>query len=57
MLRAELLQKANDAAKSSAKKIPAPTIPLRTRGMPRKMTDTSMKCPIIFSNVNRKTVF
>lgn len=41
ILRAELLQKAADAAKTNMKKIPAPTIPLRTRGMPRKMTDTS----------------
>jgi hypothetical protein len=39
--RSELLQKAHDAVKISARKIPAPTIPLRTRGMPRKMTDTS----------------
>ncbi|ODM93080.1 Negative elongation factor A [Orchesella cincta] len=40
-LRAELLQKAADAVKTNTKKIPAPTIPLRTRGMPRKMTDTT----------------
>jgi len=41
MLRKELLDRASDAAKHNLKKIPAPTIPLRTRGMPRKMTDTS----------------
>ncbi|XP_021962478.1 negative elongation factor A [Folsomia candida] len=41
LLRAELIHKANETAKTSAKKIPAPTIPLRTRGMPRKMTDTT----------------
>lgn len=35
------MDRASDAAKHSLKKIPAPTIPLRTRGMPRKMTDTS----------------
>ncbi|CAG7831265.1 unnamed protein product [Allacma fusca] len=40
-LRYDLVCKATDAAKTSAKKVPAPTIPLRTRGMPRKMTDTT----------------
>lgn len=40
-LRAELLQKSADAA-SNFKKSTAPTVPLRSRGMPRKMTDTSM---------------
>jgi len=40
-LKADLLMRSNDAAMHSAKKIPAPTIPLRTRGMPRKMTDTT----------------
>jgi negative elongation factor A len=40
-LRAELLQKSADAA-SNLKKSTAPTVPVRSRGMPRKMTDTSM---------------
>lgn len=48
ILRAELLQKAADAVKTSTKKIPAPTIPLRTRGMPRKMTDTSTDADTFF---------
>lgn len=39
-LRAELLQKSTDAA-SNLKKSTAPTVPVRSRGMPRKMTDTS----------------
>jgi len=39
-LRAELLQKSTDA-QNNLKKNPAPTIPLRSRGMPRKMTDTT----------------
>ncbi|XP_059608942.1 negative elongation factor A [Phlebotomus argentipes] len=39
-LRAELLQKSSDA-QSTLKKASAPTIPLRSRGMPRKMTDTT----------------
>lgn len=39
-LRSELLQKSNDAA-SNLKKASAPVIPVRSRGMPRKMTDTS----------------
>lgn len=39
-LRTELLQKSSDA-QSSLKKTSAPIIPLRTRGMPRKMTDTT----------------
>ncbi|XP_031633132.1 negative elongation factor A [Contarinia nasturtii] len=39
-LRGELLQKSSDA-QSSLKKSSAPIIPLRTRGMPRKMTDTT----------------
>lgn len=39
-LRAELLQKSSDA-QSSLKKASAPIIPLRSRGMPRKMTDTT----------------
>lgn len=39
-LRTELLQKSSDA-QSSLKKSSAPIIPLRTRGMPRKMTDTT----------------
>ena len=38
-LKAELLQKCSDA--QSIKKTSAPTIPLRSRGMPRKMTDTT----------------
>lgn len=38
-LKAELLQKCADA--QSVKKSSAPTIPLRSRGMPRKMTDTT----------------
>ncbi|KAG8227191.1 hypothetical protein J437_LFUL003397, partial [Ladona fulva] len=39
-LRAELLQKSADAA-SNLKKSTGPTVPVRSRGMPRKMTDTS----------------
>ncbi|XP_066581386.1 negative elongation factor A isoform X2 [Prorops nasuta] len=39
-LRAELLQKSTDAA-SNFKKSTAPTVPVRSRGMPRKMTDTT----------------
>ncbi|XP_069690173.1 negative elongation factor A [Periplaneta americana] len=39
-LRAELLQKSADAA-SNIKKSTAPTVPVRSRGMPRKMTDTT----------------
>ncbi|PNF43307.1 hypothetical protein B7P43_G14456 [Cryptotermes secundus] len=39
-LRAELLQKSADAA-SNLKKSTAPTVPVRSRGMPRKMTDTT----------------
>ncbi|XP_043663504.1 negative elongation factor A isoform X2 [Vespula pensylvanica] len=39
-LRAELLQKSRDAA-SNLKKSTAPTVPVRSRGMPRKMTDTT----------------
>lgn len=39
-LKAELLKKCADA-QSQVKKTQAPTIPLRTRGMPRKMTDTT----------------
>lgn len=38
-IKAELLQKCSDA--QSVKKTSAPTIPLRSRGMPRKMTDTT----------------
>lgn len=41
LLRAELIQKANDVAKINAKKAPAPAIPLRTRAMPRKLNDNS----------------
>lgn len=40
VLRTDLLQKSNDAA-SNLKKASAPVIPVRSRGMPRKMTDTS----------------
>lgn len=40
LLRIELLQKSSDAA-SNLKKSSAPVIPVRSRGMPRKMTDTS----------------
>ncbi|KAK9889542.1 hypothetical protein WA026_006897 [Henosepilachna vigintioctopunctata] len=40
VLRAELLQKSIDAA-SNLKKACAPVIPVRSRGMPRKMTDTT----------------
>ncbi|XP_020286793.1 negative elongation factor A isoform X2 [Pseudomyrmex gracilis] len=39
-LRTELLQKSSDAA-SNLKKSTAPTVPVRSRGMPRKMTDTT----------------
>ncbi|XP_060529549.1 negative elongation factor A [Cylas formicarius] len=39
-LRSELLQKSSDAA-SNLKKSSAPVIPVRSRGMPRKMTDTT----------------
>lgn len=41
LLRADLLQKSTDA-QSNLKKASAPVIPVRSRGMPRKMTDTSM---------------
>lgn len=41
-LRAELLQKSTDAA-SNLKKNITPTVPVRSRGMPRKLTDTSKK--------------
>lgn len=34
------MNKANDAA-NNTKKHAAPTVPVRSRGMPRKMTDTS----------------
>ncbi|XP_066146875.1 negative elongation factor A [Euwallacea fornicatus] len=40
LLRADLLQKSSDAA-SNLKKSSAPVIPVRSRGMPRKMTDTT----------------
>ncbi|XP_017770868.1 PREDICTED: negative elongation factor A-like, partial [Nicrophorus vespilloides] len=40
ILRSDLLQKASDAA-SNLKKSSAPVIPVRSRGMPRKMTDTT----------------
>lgn len=40
ILRAELMQKSADA-QSSMKKTTAPTVPLRSRGLPRKMTDTT----------------
>ncbi|XP_014475799.1 PREDICTED: negative elongation factor A [Dinoponera quadriceps] len=39
-LRQELLQKSTDAA-NNFKKSTAPTVPVRSRGMPRKMTDTT----------------
>lgn len=42
ILRAELMQKSADAQSSSSmKKTTAPTVPLRSRGLPRKMTDTT----------------
>lgn len=51
-LRAELLQKSGDV-QSSVKKSPAPTIPLRSRGMPRKVTDTSKQHDkFVFSNIS-----
>lgn len=40
VLRTELMQKSADA-QSSLKKTSAPTVPLRSRGLPRKMTDTT----------------
>ncbi|XP_045475650.1 negative elongation factor A [Harmonia axyridis] len=40
VLRTELLQKSMDAA-SNLKKSSAPVVPVRSRGMPRKMTDTT----------------
>lgn len=40
ILRSELMQKSADA-QSSLKKTSAPTVPLRSRGLPRKMTDTT----------------
>ncbi|XP_063992753.1 negative elongation factor A-like [Diachasmimorpha longicaudata] len=40
VLRAELLQKSVDAA-NNLKKSTTPTVPVRSRGMPRKMTDTT----------------
>lgn len=39
-LRSELLAKAAEA-QANQKKAQAPTVPVRSRGMPRKMTDTS----------------
>ncbi|XP_050436015.1 negative elongation factor A [Adelges cooleyi] len=39
-IKAELLQKATDAA-NNIKKHTAPAVPVRSRGMPRKMTDTT----------------
>ncbi|XP_018572785.1 negative elongation factor A [Anoplophora glabripennis] len=41
LLRADLLQKSSDAASNLNKKSCAPVIPVRSRGMPRKMTDTT----------------
>lgn len=40
IMRTELMQKSADA-QSSLKKTSAPTVPLRSRGLPRKMTDTT----------------
>ncbi|XP_022911510.2 negative elongation factor A [Onthophagus taurus] len=40
ILRSDLLQKSHDVA-SNLKKASAPVIPVRSRGMPRKMTDTT----------------
>lgn len=40
IFRSELMQKSADL-QSSLKKISAPTVPLRSRGLPRKMTDTT----------------
>lgn len=40
IFRSELMQKSADL-QSSMKKISAPTVPLRSRGLPRKMTDTT----------------
>ncbi len=40
ILRTELMQKSADA-QSSLKKTSAPTVPLRSRGLPRKMADTT----------------
>lgn len=48
-LRSELLQKSNDAA-SNLKKASAPVIPVRSRGMPRKMTDTSTNITVLLSD-------
>lgn len=39
-LRSELLAKATEV-QANQKKAQAPTVPVRSRGMPRKMTDTS----------------
>lgn len=50
ILRAELLQKSTDAA-SNIKKSSAPVIPVRSRGMPRKMTDTSKSAVILIEMV------
>ncbi|KAL0811250.1 hypothetical protein ABMA28_009676 [Loxostege sticticalis] len=41
-LRSELLAKATEA-QANQKKAQAPTVPVRSRGMPRKMTDTKME--------------
>ncbi|CAH1115421.1 unnamed protein product [Psylliodes chrysocephalus] len=41
LLRMDLLQKSMDAASNMNKKSCAPVIPVRSRGMPRKMTDTT----------------
>lgn len=54
VLRAELLQKSNDAA-SNLKKASAPVIPVRSRGMPRKMTDTSKTFLVLVASKNFKS--
>lgn len=46
-LRSELLAKAAEV-QANQKKPLAPTVPVRSRGMPRKMTDTSELTAVIF---------
>lgn len=52
LLRADLLQKSSDAASNLSKKTCAPVIPVRSRGMPRKMTDTSNIVHVIYHVLN-----
>lgn len=49
-LRSELLAKAAEV-QANQKKAQAPTVPVRSRGMPRKMTDTSEYLPWWFQGI------